>query len=325
MTPKKKDLLKPVYLITGTDETKVEKAMRRLRDRVVSDSGTDLNVDIFDASQEAAAAVVQAASTLPFGDGVRLVLVTNVGAWNKADKDQIVNYLAMPSETTCLAMVGGGIRKNEMLMKAVADAGQVLNYEAPRPSNLPSWVQKMADERHLKMEPQAVRRLVTITGSNQRAILGELDKLATYLGRGKVGIEDIEELCWVSPEVRIWDLTDSLGARDRQAVFRHLEELLADRTAPAAVFFSIAKHLRNLCVVVSATERGEDVMGAAAELGLKPFPARKLADQSRNFTAAGLQQAVQLLADLDADLKGRGDLRPDLALEMAVARIMDLI
>ncbi len=325
MTPKKKDTLKPVYLITGTDETKVEKAMRRLRDRVVRDSGTDLNVDIFDASQETAAAVVQAASTLPFGEGVRLVLVTSVGAWNKADKDQIVNYLAMPSETTCLALVGGGIRKNEMLMKAVADAGQVLSYEAPRPSNLPAWVQDQADERHLKMEPQAVRRLVTITGSNQRAILGELDKLATYLGRGKVGLEDIEELCWVSPEVRIWDLTDSLGARDRQAVFRHLEELLADRTAPAAVFFSIAKHLRNLCVVVSASERGEDVMGAAAELGLKPFPARKLADQSRNFTAAGLQQAVQLLADLDADLKGRRDLRPDLALEMAVAQIMDLV
>src|SRR5659263_143437 len=318
-------MLKPVYLITGTDETKVEKAMRRLRDRVVGDSGTDLNVDIFDASQETAAAVVQAASTLPFGEGVRLVLVTSVGSWNKADKDQIVNYLAMPSETTCLALVGGGIRKNEMLMKAVADAGQVLSYEAPRPSNLPSWVQDQADERHLKLEPQAVRRLVTITGSNQRAILGELDKLATYLGRGKVGLEDIEELCWVSPEVRIWDLTDSLGARDRQAVFRHLEELLADRTTPAAVFFSIAKHLRNLCVVVSARERGEDVMGAAAELGLKPFPARKLADQSRNFTAAGLQQAVHLLADLDADLKGRRDLRPDLALEMAVARIMDLV
>ena len=40
---------------------------------------------------------------------------------------------------------------------------------------------------------------------------------------------------------------------------------------------------------------------------------------------AGLQQAVHLLADLDADLKGRRDLRPDLALEMAVARIMDLV
>ena len=302
----------------------MEKARRRLRDRVIKESGTDLNVDVFDASTEDAVTVVQAASIMPFGDGVRLVLVTDVGAWRKADKDIIVNYLAMPSETTCLALVGGGIRKNETLIKAVAETGQVLTYDAPRPSNLPAWVLEQASERGLKMAPVEARRIITLAGSDQRGILSELDKLATYLGRGNVEMSDIDELCWVSPEVRIWDLTDALGARDRQAVFRHLEEMLADRTAPTSVFFSISKHLKNLCVVVSARERGEDAMGAAASLGLKPFPARKVTDQSSNFTAVGLQQAVQILADLDADMKGRLDLRPDLALETALARIMDV-
>ncbi|MBI5869369.1 MAG: DNA polymerase III subunit delta [Actinobacteria bacterium] len=325
MSAKKKDTLKPVYLITGSDSTKVEKAMRRLRDRVIKESGTDLNVDAFDAATEDASTVVQAASTLPFGDGVRLVLVTDVGSWHKADKDIIANYLAMPSESTCLALVGGGIRKNEGLFKAVADAGQVLTYDAPRPSNLPAWVQEQAHDRGLKMAPAEARRIITLAGSDQRGILSELDKLATYLGRSEVTMADIEELCWVSPEVRVWDLTDALGKRDREAVFRHLEELLADRTAPTSVFFSISKHLKNLCVVVSAKERGEDVMGAAHSLGLKPYPARKLADQSVNFTAAGLQQAVQILAELDADMKGRRDLRPDLALETAVARVMDIV
>jgi len=325
MTTQKKNGLKPVYLITGSDETKVEKALRRLRDRVVSDSGTDLNVDVFDASDAAASPVVEAACTLPFGEGVRLVIVNNVGAWHKADKDVIVNYLAMPSETTCLALVGGGIRKNETIMKAVAEAGQVLAYDAPRPSNLPAWVQEQATERHLKLGAAEARRLVTLTGSSQRAILGELDKLAAYRGRGTVDLEDIEAVCWISPEVRIWDLTDSLGARDRRQVFRRLEELLAEREAPTKVFFSISRHLRNLCEVVSARERGEDPMGTAARLGLKPFPARKVVEQSGNFTAAGLRQAVQILSDLDADMKGRLDLRPDLALETALARIMDVI
>jgi len=325
LSAKKKDSLKPVYLITGSDSTKVEKAMHRLKDRVIKESGTDLNVDIFDAATEDATTVVNAASTLPFGEGVRLVLVTDVGSWHKADKDIIANYLAMPSESTCLALVGGGIRKNEGLMKAVAEAGQVLTYDAPRPSNLPAWVQEQAHDRGLKMAPAEARRIITLAGSDQRGILGELDKLATYLGRGEVSMADIEELCWVSPEVRIWDLTDALGNRDRQAVFEHLEELLADRTAPTSVFYSISKHMKNLCVIVSAKERGEDVMGAAAALGIKPFPARKLSDQSRNFTAASLQQAVQILAELDADMKGRLDLRPDLALEEAVAQIMDVV
>ena len=321
----KKDALAPVYLITGSDETKVEKAMLRLRDRVIHDSGTELNVDIFDAVEDAAPAVVQAASTLPFGEGVRLVLVRNVGAWHKADKDAIVNYLAMPSQTTCLALVGGGIRKNETLTKAVAEAGQVLAYDAPRSANLPAWAQEQAREHRLKLGVLEARRLVTVAGSDQRSILGELDKLASYLGGGEVSLEDIEELCWVSPEVRIWDLTDALGARDRRQVFRRLEELLAERAAPTSVFFSIAKHLKNLCAVVLAKERGEDPMGAAAGLGLKPYPSRKLADQSRNFTAGSLMQSLQILSDLEADMKGRGNVRPDLALELALGRIMDIL
>lgn len=299
--------------------------MRRLRDRVVRDSGTDLNVDIFDASEESAPAVVQAASTLPFGAGVRLVLVTNVGSWHKAEKDIIINYLAIPSETACLALVGGGVRKNENLTKAVAEVGQVLSYDAPRPSNLPGWVQDQAAERLLKLGPAEARRLVTLAGTDQRAILSELDKIAVYRGKGKIEMDDIEHLCWVSPEVRIWDLTDSLGARDRAGAFQHLEELFADHAAPASVFYSIAKHFKKLCQIVIAKERGEDPMGAAADLGLKPFPARKLADQSRNFSGEGLRAAVEILADLDADMKGRSSLRPDLALETSLSRIMDVV
>lgn len=321
----KREQLKPVYLITGSDEPKVEKAARRLRERIISESGTDLNVDVFDAAENSAHAVLQAAETPPFGEGIRLVLVNHAGAWHKADKDAIAAFLADPPTYSCLALVGGGIRKNEAIYKAVAEAGQVLLYEAPRPSGLPLWAQQQAKDRKLKLGLPEAQRLVSLTGADQRAIASELDKLSAYVGRRAVEMEDIDELCWASRDAKIWDLTDAVGARDREAVFLHLEELLADHAAPTSVFFSIAKHLRNLCAVVSAKERGEEPAKAAASLGLKPFPAKKIVEQSRNFTAAGLRQALQILADLDADMKGRSDLRPDLALELAVARIMDVI
>ncbi len=321
----KKNKLKPAYLITGSDETKVEKAVARLRERVIADAGTDLNVDVFDAAEHSAQEVVQAANTLPFGTGVRLVLVTGVGAWRKADKDVIANYLADPPPHTVLALTGSGIRRNESLTKAIEGVGQLLSYEAPRPAGMPQWVQEQAAQRHLKMGGREARRLITLSGSDQRSILSELDKLAAYVGKGTVLMEDIDGLCWVSPEVRIWDLTDALGARDRASVFRHLEEILADRTAPNAVFYSLARHLRNLAEVAAARERGEDPARAAAALGLKPYPARKVVEQSRNFTAGGLREGVRIFAELDADMKGRSDQRPDLQLERAVARVLDAV
>lgn len=321
----KKKNLERAYLIIGSDETKVETAVARLRQRIIDDSGTDMNIDIFDAAVEPALTVVQSASTLPFGEGVRLVLVKDVGAWNKADKDVIVSFLADPPEYSCLALTGRGIRKNEGIVKAVAEVGQVLTFEAPRPADFPAWIQEQGERKRLRLSYEAARRLVTLTGSNQRSVIGELEKLAAYLGGGAVEPEDVDRLCWVSPEVRIWDLTDALGAGDRKAVFRHLEQLLADKTAPAAVFYSIAKHMKNLAGVVDARERGEDPAAAASGMGLKPYPAKKMAAQSNNFTSAGARRAVMVFSELDADIKGRSELRPDLSIEIALSRAIDAL
>lgn len=321
----KKQSLKPVYLITGSDAVKAAKAAARLRQRVVEETGSDLSVDRFDASDCYAQDVIQAASTPSFIGALRLVLVRNVGAWPKAEKDVMATFLADPPAYACLAFTGGGIRKNEALFKAVEAAGQVLVYDAPRAADLPRWAQEQAGQRQLKLGPDQARRLVQLAGTDQQAILAEIEKLSAYMGRGKVESEDIEAVCWVSKEARVWDLTDAIGARDRQATFHHLEELMADGSAPPAVFYTIATHLRRLAAVVEASERGEDAVKAAAALGMKPFPAKKLAQQSRRFDGAGLKQAVALLSELDADLKGRSSLRPDLALEMALARIMDIL
>jgi len=322
---KKEEKLKPVYLIAGSDLPKVEAAARRLRERVIADSGTDINIDLFDALDHHAGQVVQAASTLPFGEGLRLVLVMNIGAWHKADKDVLVEFLASPPDFTCLALVGGGLRKNESLFRAIETAGQVLTFDSPRPSDFPAWAREQAARRRLKLGNPEARRLVTLAGHDTRAIITELDKLVLYAGQGTVEMEDIEAICWISPEVRIWDLTDALGARDRPAVFRSLEALLQEQTAPTSVFFSLARHLKYLAEVVAARERGEDPAKAAAALGLKPFPARKVIDQSQDFSAAGLRRALIVFSDLDADMKGRSELRPDFALEAALARVLDAV
>lgn len=325
MTENDKKKLKSAYLITGSDQTKVEQASKRLRQRVAKDAGTDLNIDIFDAERDSADAVAGAAMTLPFGDGVRLVMVFNVGRWHKEDKETIAGLLAPPQEHCCLALVGSGLRKNETLYKAVASTGEVLVYDAPRPADMPAWTTRQAGKRGIKLGRDAARHLASIAVNDQRLILSELDKLAAYKRSGTVEIEDIDAVCWVSPDVRVWDLTDAIGAGDREAVFKNLEELTADRSEGGSAFYTIASHLKRLCTVTEARERGEDPVKAAAKLGMKPYPAKKIAAQSVNFSVPMLKKALGLLSELDADLKGRSDRRPDLLLEMTMARIFSKV
>ena len=51
-------------LILGDDLPKIENALRRLKSRIVEQSGSDLNIEEFDATTDSAGQVVNAANTL---------------------------------------------------------------------------------------------------------------------------------------------------------------------------------------------------------------------------------------------------------------------
>src|SRR6185312_6636317 len=73
--------LKPVYLITGGDRPKIQRALRRLRDRIGEDG-----VELLSAVDSAGADAVAACNSMGLlGGGRRLVVVEEVERWKAAD------------------------------------------------------------------------------------------------------------------------------------------------------------------------------------------------------------------------------------------------
>ncbi len=136
--------LKPAYLILGDDLPKIELALRRLKARIVREAGSDLNIDEFDAAVDGAAQVVNAANTLAFLSGTRLVLVRGVQAWLKADKELVARYVAAPAPDACLALVTEKLPPSDVLRVPMEKHGEVLEYRAPKEGQLPSWLVQQA-------------------------------------------------------------------------------------------------------------------------------------------------------------------------------------
>ncbi len=68
-------------------------------------------------------------------------------------------------------------------------------------------------------------------------------------------------------------------------------------------------------------EEGVRPKDAGAKLGMKPYPAEKLARQAEQFSVEELRDATVRLARLDHALKGGSRLAPDLELQLAVADV----
>jgi len=313
--------LKPVYLITGGDRPKIQRALRRLRDRIGDDAVELLTAN--DAGGEDAVAACNSMGLL--GAGRRLVIVEDVDRWKAADVKTVTAYLAAPAPDTVLALIAPELKKDSALVKACAKAGDVLVYDVAK-RRLPEWVSKQFADRGVKVDPEGARLLVEIVGEDPEELASEVDKIATWAGGEPVGPREIERLAAGSAEVPGYELTDAWGRRDLPAALSACQSLLersgdpASRTVPSLIGLLVA-HVGRVrdCQVLAA--EGLSAREAAARLKRHPFYVEKLYAQARNYGPDELREAVVRLAQLDHAVKGGSRLSVDLELERALIDI----
>jgi DNA polymerase-3 subunit delta len=325
--------LKPVYLVTGNDRPKVEIALGRLRARF--DPGS---IERFVAGKDgvSGADVVAACNAGTLLAGERLVLVAGVdgrrgdfdrlsGGWKAADVEAVVDYLRAPAPGTVLCLVGEEVKKDSPLAKACAKVGDVLVWEVAK-KEVVGWVAKGFNDRGVKVGGDACKALVEIVGEDKLALALEIDKLATWADGEPLGVEEIERLATPLAEDPPWKLTDAWGSHDLAAALDYVESTLDRSHRPraseaAALGARLGAHLTRLTRMKALLEGGVRPKDAGAKLGMKPYPAEKLARQAEQFSVEELRDATVRLARLDHALKGGSRLAPDLELQLAVADV----
>jgi len=312
--------LKPVYLITGGDRPKIQRALRRLRDRI-GEEATEL-LTAHEASGEDAVAACNSLGLL--GGGGRLVIVDEVDRWKAADTKAVAAYLASPAPDTVLALVTAEMKKDSALAKACAKAGDLLLYEIGK-RDLPKWVQEQFARLGAKVTLDVCRRLVEIVGEDAYELETEVEKIATWAGGDDIRERDVELVACGHPETSGFQLTDAWGARDVRGVLAAAEALLEqapdarrEETRVAALLTGHAARLRE-CQELDA--EGVSPREAAVRLKRHPFYVEKLFRQAANFAVDELRDAVVRLARLDVALKGGSRLPGQLELELALVEI----
>ena len=314
--------LKPAYLILGDDLPKIETALRRLRGRISEESGTELNVDEFDARASSGSTVVNAANTLAFLGGTRLVLVLQAQAWGKADKESIVSYLRSPSPETCLALIGDKLPPSDVLRGAMAQHGEILEYSAPKEGQLPQWLIQEAARIRLNLGLPEARLLAQRCGDNQNILLRELEKLKSYVADQRVTADDVRLLSTRTIEASIFDLLDNLALGRGAETFRVAEELLVSGERVEVLFYRILRHFQNLSRVAALREAGLNRDAIQSELKMKAYPVRKLMEQSALLGPEGIARRLTVLAETDARMKGMGTLPAEMELQLCLGRLL---
>ena len=315
------------YLITGTDRPKVTRALRRLRDRVGEDAVEHLIAG--DASGEDVAASCNALGL--FTVESRLVIVEQIERWKAPDLKAIQEYLKRPAPTTVLVLLGADVKRDSALAKAVAKGGEVLAYDLPTKgrgskADLPKWVELQFRERGIQIDHEAARALVELVGENADELATEVDKVSIWAAGERIGEREVAELVPARAETPPFDLTDSWGRRDVARVLTASDRIVersgdAQRDVLLRTAGLLVNHVGRVRECQALDAEGVPAAAAADRLKRNRFYVQKLYEQSRNFSADELGDAVVRLARLDHALKGGSRLPGELEFARALIDI----
>jgi DNA polymerase III delta subunit len=329
--------LLPAYLILGTDRPKVRLAVARLRQHVVDEAGSDLNVVILDAEHDKVTEFLDAAASPGLTFGTRLLLALNGHKWNAKARQQIAAYLQDPMPDTCVALEAETIPQTDALYKAVKKLGSVLEWNLPKKYEMARWVTKQADKAHgLHMSSHVAKHMLDRCGADPghaERLDREIAKLATYCRGGEATEADVDAVCTPDDDAVIFDLMDAVGHRDRAHSFALLEALYASgnpRNDANGVLYSLKRHVEQLDAASQLPHADQST--AAKQLKVHPFTAKKLLQQREHFDRRRLGRAYRALAEAEAGLRGRAPVTLEsiggvndadrLVVELALARML---
>ncbi len=302
-----------VYLLLGDDDERKSRSVQKLRG--------DRAVEAYDASEANPEAVVRACDSYSlFGEGP-FVLVKNLDAWNAAQKAVLVDYLHDPAPAADLVLLGRKLGTREKLFAAVKKSGEVHNLEQPTGRALLRWVVGHAKKLGLDLPEDVARGLIERCSGDKMRLMSEMEKLALYVGEGRATKEDVGALCQPDVQSNIFAFVDALAVGDRGSALKLLEDLIGTGEPPLRVTYMVRRQFRLVAQARTLFERGASLAEVAGELRVPPFVARKLEEQASSLGADDLEQALELVMDLERGLKGGSDLGDELQVELAVLKL----
>src|SRR3954469_974540 len=315
--------LMPAYLISGDDDAKIDAWRARVRRRAEEENGPG-GLETFDAGSDPPDAVATALTTLSFATGGdRYLLADNVEAWKAGDLDALERELAAIPESTVLVLIARGKPPAQRLVKAIERAGgELREYCAPKPWQMPKWAAERAREEGLNLDQEAAKALVAVVGPRQQRLTREIERLAILAHpRTQLSADEVGRLAAGEASQQVYDLADALVAGDVAASLGLAEQLTGAGDPPSKLAWPEVRRLRDVHRASELLDAGVPEAKVAGAMKMPPWAAKRTVAQAKKADREALARALCAFADLEIELRGGGaGLDEDTAFSLTLAR-----
>lgn len=304
----------------GDEEFLREQTLQRLVHAFLDPGTRDFNFDQLrggDVTPENLASVI---ATPPMMAEYRVVLLRDAQSLAPKGRDVLLEVAKSPPSGTVLlidATIPSGSRAKfyEELKKDAAS----MEFNQLDALEVPGWLIDKAEERGVRMEPDAARALASAIGSQLGVLNTELEKATAYVGdRGVITLEDIQAVGGYIPRVDRWEWFDKVGAKRFTEAMSEIPLLLDTGENGVGLIIGLAGHLLKIGLYAAGGSEG-------LERALRPnqrWLIRRIEPQARRWSLEEVDDALRSFLRADHLLKS-ASLSDQQVLEELILRLIE--
>ncbi|GAA4475802.1 DNA polymerase III subunit delta [Rhodococcus olei] len=312
-----------LHLVLGDEEFLVARAVSAIvaEVRVASDNPEDVPVSRLRTGDASPAELAELLSPSLFAEDKVIVLEAAAEAGKDAVTLVVETAAAPPDGFTLVVLHSGGGRAKAMvgaLQKAGAQVHECA--KLTKPAERADFVRAEFRAAGVRVSPEVIQVVLDAVGSDLRELAAACSQLAADTG-GKVDAAAVQRYYSGKAEVSGFDVAELAVAGDRSGALEALRWAMLRGVPHVLLADALADAVHTIARVDSAG-RG-DPFRMASGLGMAPWKVKKAQAQARGWSPVTLGAALEVVAQLNADVKGAAA-DPDYAVEYAVRRVAEL-
>lgn len=243
-----------MYLILGTDEAaKIGLAGEFLE--LVDEGLRAFNADRLYGGETTAAAVVDAANTLPMMVPRRVVLLVHAerllnpkkeSESSSRDLEILEEYMKAPVDTCCLVIVAESVDKRRGLTKLLLSKSVVVECVGPADAvEAAKWIRDRVAQEGMTIDPRAARLVADRVGPDVARLRADVERLVLYAADKKAITEDdVREVVGAATSQDDWGVTRAIERGAAGDALRELGLMMDDGAVPYMILGQLAWFVR---------------------------------------------------------------------------------
>lgn len=307
-------MLNPVHLVLGEDEFLAERATSA----IIGHASPAADLTTLRAGDVTEGELLMATSPSLFAEE-RIVVVKHAEQAGKEPTELLLRAAVDPAPglTLIIEHTGGGRQKS--MVPKFSKVAEVHQVDALKDRERHTWLTNEFRRHGVRPTPDVVAALLESVGSDLRELAAAVDQLVADT-EGELTVAGVRAYYTGVAEVSGFDIAE-------QAVTGRVDKALASTrralqlgVSPVAIAAALAMKVGDIARLYNTRGNPNQL---ARTLGMHPFAAKKAMQIAHNWSGQAVSEAVIIIADLDAEVKGQGG-DQEFALENAVRRIAEL-